>query len=322
MKKIMVFLLLAAILVTLSLPAYAVTYPVRSSEKADALYFETQPVFDGVINELEWGLPTVHVIDDGSVPSSFSMRVGDTGLLADPSATPDHYFDLWLRWDEKYFYVALRTNDSKPYHSYADGSKSGDFWNGDVCQFVVDPNGNWEMQGKEKHAGWGEGYAFHLYAMGNDGKPYAFAYTYTDYSEILLGISNDGAFTSYEIGLPWHIIHTDTAQFKTGKVVGFAMSLLFSNDASDYYGWMTWGDETCYNQLNESRVGSNAITLSSAPAVVIPEVIEEEVVEEAVVIPPTTGNITVPQTSDNIVILVMIIALATLIGVRIKRRSY
>lgn len=326
-KNIAALLLLICMISALNAPAYAVNYKARHSEAADVLYFDDQPVFDGVINEYEWGVPTVRIIDDGSSPSSFSMRVGDTGKLGDASATPDHYFDMWLRWDEKYFYLALKTPDNKPFHQYADGS--GDFWNGDVIQFGTDSGGNWEMQdGPTQTSSWGTGYKLHLFAKcSNDNKDYAFSYNYTDYSELLYCIKNDGKFTSYETAIPWSpYIIDDIAEIKAGKVLGFAMTLLFANDASDYYGWMGWGDNICYNQLDESRVGNNAITLSSSPAVVLEEVTESVEITDAVKTAETAAPpqaVAVPQTSDYSFIIYAVMGAASLLfaGTKLKRKN-
>lgn len=308
MKKesriILTFLLLLTMFTALILPVNAVTYKARKSESADALYFDTPPVLDGTINEYEWGQPTVRVIDDGTLSSSFSMRVGDTGILEDDSNTPDEYYDMWLRWDEKYFYVAVKIPDAIPFHQYADGS--GDFWNGDVIQFGTDSGGNWEMQeGTSMTSAWGPGYKLHLVAKSsNDNKDYSYSYNYTDYYKLQYYVNNDGRYTSYEVAIPWDSCITDNvADIKAGKIIGFAMVVLMADDSSDYYGWLGWGDNICYTHLDEARVGNNAITLSSEPAVVIPVIS--------------------PQTSDYTFIahaLLIIIAAIIFVCVRMKRQ--
>lgn len=309
MKKLFRLTLMALVLISaLLMPVAAVTYPVRDFEKDYALYFDKAPDIDGVISAGEWGEPTVVLIDDGSVPSSFSMRVKDTGILADPSNAPDESCSIWLRWDEKYFYVAVTHPDDAPFHQYADGS--GEFWNGDVIQFGTDFDGNWEMQGNERTSSWGPQYKLHLFAeCSNDKKDYAFSYNYTDYSGLKYNVNNDGKITAYETAIPWQDYITDNPEgIKDGKIIGFAFTILFADDAADYYGWLGWGDNICYNQLDESRVGNNQIKLSSELAVKPAEVVAEPS-EPVVQLGETAAGKAAPQTSDFGIIALTVAAL-------------
>lgn len=323
---------LAVLSSVLTVYSAAVDYPVRSFEKSQALYFENPPVFDGVINDDEWGEPTLILIDNGSVPSSFSMRVGDTGVLADPSNTPDEMCLIWLRWDEEYFYVGVEYPDAKPFHQYADGS--GDFWNGDVIQFGTDFGGNFEMQGNPHTDSWGPEYKLHLFAeCSNDGQDYAFSYHYTDYSELKYVIDNNGKTTTYETAIPWESYIAENPEgIKDGKVIGFAFTILFANDDTDYYGWLGWGDNICYNQLDESRVGNNQIKLVAEPAVK-PMVIETEPAAETIpaaetkqispenaASPAPAAETASPQTGDSVMAILLITA--ALFGIIVFRKKY
>ncbi|MHB1154817.1 MAG: DOMON domain-containing protein [Eubacteriales bacterium] len=298
-RALIIMMMFTLIISAFSFSVSAVTYPVRQFEKDYALYFDKAPVIDGFISADEWGEPTLVLNDDGSVPSSFSMRAGDTGVLADASNTPDEQCSIWLRWDETYFYVGVTYPDTAPFHQYADGS--GEFWNGDVIQFGTDFGGNWEMQGNAQTASWGPEYKLHLFAeCSNDKKDYAFSYNYTDYSELKYNINNDGKITTYETAIPWQNYITDNPEgIKDGKIIGFAFTILFANDKSDYYGWLGWGDNICYNQLDESRVGNNQIKLASIPAVNPAEITEPA--DRPVISEDTDINdaqIKVPQTAD------------------------
>ncbi|MDD4772533.1 MAG: hypothetical protein PHZ09_02890 [Eubacteriales bacterium] len=307
---------LALTIAILSLSVSAVSYADRRFEKDYALYFETAPVFDGVITAEEWGEPTLVLIDDGTVPSSFSMRVNDTGILADPSNTPGEQCSIWLRWDKTYFYVGVTYPDTAPFHQYGDGS--GEFWNGDVIQFGTDFGGNFEIQNLEPTASWGPEYKLHLFAeCSNDNQDYAFSYNYTDYSKLRYAVNNDGAVTTYETAIPWEGHITDNpAGIKDGKIIGFAFTILFADDSSDYYGWLGWGDNICYNQLDESRVGNNQIKLSSAPAVTIPEVTEEPA--DIIVAPEQTAA---PQTADAAPVLLLALVLSAIYLTRRNRQN-
>lgn len=303
----MMIILLCSVLTVFSA---AVDYPVREFEKSYALYFETAPEFDGVIGADEWGEPTLVLKDDGTIASSFSMRKGDTGILADPSNTPDESCSIWLRWDEQYFYVGVEYPDDAPFHRYADGS--GDFWNGDVIQFGTDFAGNFEMQDLPQTASWGPEYKLHLFAeCSNDGQDYAFSYNYTDYSVLKYNIKNDGKITSYETAIPWESCITDNPEgIGDGKIIGFAFTILFADDESDYYGWLGWGDNICYNQLDESRVGNNQVKLSAEPAVKPAVAGTEPVSAETEALPGVAEESKSPQTGDGGAVLLSVLAAA------------
>ncbi len=106
----------------------------------EALYFTAAPTIDGYITEEEWGAVTIEMQNDwcatkdDSAPyyNSFFYWKGGT-----PESNPMEA-DIWLRWDENYYYVGVKVRDYDG-HSLKHGKN--ETWNGDALQFRVDPEG-------------------------------------------------------------------------------------------------------------------------------------------------------------------------------------
>ena len=115
MKKI-VSLALACILV--SAMFVMPTSAAQSNVEVTAYAFETQPTFDGVITEEEWGAYTVEVkASEASTVNSTTTNPLNTFVYDDGSngAAEKLQYKLWMRWDKEYFYVAAQIEDPDGY---------------------------------------------------------------------------------------------------------------------------------------------------------------------------------------------------------------
>ncbi|MBE6708788.1 MAG: hypothetical protein E7578_06055 [Ruminococcaceae bacterium] len=157
MKKILSSILTAATLASAMLVPVTAEDAKSVTQEVDVLYMTTQPTFDGVINADEWG-----ATPSFTVSGADAAKPGDTA----PSAqnTFAHYefeydtiakeftkideqnkalvesltYDVWLRWDQKYLYIAAKVNDPDGYYLPAGRER---IWDGDCVQFRIDPQG-------------------------------------------------------------------------------------------------------------------------------------------------------------------------------------
>ena len=151
MKKIVSFMIVLVMILTtaqFALPASALEgLPVAEVE---APYFDVKPTFDGIVSEEEWGEPTVWVDQQDAAqvytqedrPSAsefntFFYRNPGSGHGYDVENLNMSYM-MWLRWDEDFFYIAVKVNDPDG-HSLKNSKK--DMWNGDSFQARIDPEG-------------------------------------------------------------------------------------------------------------------------------------------------------------------------------------
>ena len=145
MKKIISALLVCLFLVSLAVvPSFA----KQSNVTVEAPKFTTAPTIDGVLSEDEWGAISVTVkASEAQNKDNKSEGVNEYntyfGLVGDAIVDPDFvenaYYDLWLRYDDDYFYVAVRVNDCDGGHS---APYQGDsVWNDDAVQLRIDPQG-------------------------------------------------------------------------------------------------------------------------------------------------------------------------------------
>ncbi|MBQ7827582.1 MAG: hypothetical protein IJ386_04880 [Clostridia bacterium] len=155
MKRILSSILAVATIASVMLfPTSAENNSV--TQEVDVLYFSQKPTFDGVINADEWG------------EKSFTVSGADAAKPGDaaPAATNTFAFyehkydavtkviseidevnkakndlityDVWLRWDAEYFYMAAKVKDPDGYYLPAGRER---IWDGDCFQFRVDPMG-------------------------------------------------------------------------------------------------------------------------------------------------------------------------------------
>jgi len=120
----------------------------------EALYFENAPTIDGYVTEAEWGKRTIELYSEdlgtegNQEPfynSFFYWRSGD--YYSNATAA-----QIWLRWDEDYFYVAALVKDNNG-HSLKNGGDKA--WNGDSLNFIIDKYG-------ANSATDGEGYDYNI----------------------------------------------------------------------------------------------------------------------------------------------------------------
>ncbi len=147
-----VSLIIAAIMIFASFAAAITSAAVEGlpTAEVEAPYFDEKPVIDGRVSEDEWGEPTVWVdqadvgesiyLSDDGAPEANEFN---TFFYRNPAATYDvdvlnMSYMVWLRWDEDYYYVAVKVNDPDG-HSLKNGK--GETWNGDALQMRVDPEG-------------------------------------------------------------------------------------------------------------------------------------------------------------------------------------
>lgn len=159
MKKILSSVLAAATLASVMVfPATAEGEAPKSvTQEIDVLYMSTQPTFDGDITAEEWGEKSF------TVTGATAAKPGDTApSAANTFAWYEHVYDeigktitsedevnkkrvleqltydIWLRWDTKYLYIAAKVNDPDGYYLPAGRER---IWDGDCVQFRVDPMG-------------------------------------------------------------------------------------------------------------------------------------------------------------------------------------
>lgn len=113
----------------------------QTNVDVDVLKFTKQPTFDGTVSKEEWGKPTLTVAAKNAANKDDNKEVSPENTYAEfefESFFNKMYFDMWLRWDSEYFYLAVRVNDPDGHSlsNYADN-----MWNGDSLQFRIDPAG-------------------------------------------------------------------------------------------------------------------------------------------------------------------------------------
>ncbi len=156
MKKILSSILAAATLASVMVFPATAEAPKSVTQEVDVLYMSTQPTFDGDITAEEWGEKSF------TVSGATAAKPGDTEpSAANTFAWYEHTYDeiekvitkeneaskakvlgltydVWLRWDTKYLYIAAKVNDPDGYYLPAGRER---VWDGDCVQFRVDPQG-------------------------------------------------------------------------------------------------------------------------------------------------------------------------------------
>ncbi len=293
--------LITLALVTIMIVSMSYTVSAKDIDKVEAPYFNILPVIDGVVTSEEWGDVTVRI-----TPTQAASYYCDAG-----AGEIDISFDLWLRWDEKYLYIAVVTNDPDG-HSLPAGE--GNLWNGDVIQFRADPAG--PNGSGDKDAPWSDSMVPNI-SIGQltDGTQTSWDFQAAQEvpgAQYKIVVGN--GITTYEAAVPHeYFVGKGEANF----VYGFALVRLSAPADETYNAWLTWGDGICGPQDNDDRVGSNSLTLVKKDAVAVPvvEVIEEAPVEVAPVdAPVTVAPVAAAQTSDVIYSMLIILGLVSLAG--------
>ena len=126
------------------------------TQEVEVKYLSTVPTFDGDITAEEWGEKSFTVSGataakpGDTAPSEYNTFAWytheyDTTLKTiisedeeDKAKIQGLTYDVWLRWDTKYLYMAVLVNDPDGYY-LPNGREN--IWNGDCVQFRVDPMG-------------------------------------------------------------------------------------------------------------------------------------------------------------------------------------
>lgn len=255
MKKILAIALACVMALSMAFSMSAGT----AAQEVNALYFNEKPTIDGVVTEEEWGEVTVRA--DKNNPAFY---------ITDDSVA-DNYFDLWLRWDEDYLYLAVQTPETDGHSLPASG---GSLWNGDVIQFRPDFNPDFS---KTEAAHWSDGTPnCSIGLVSGEGNTLA-SYDFQGGTEIAginfkVNVDTAAKMTTYEAAIPYAAMNGKAG---AGTVFGFAIVRLNASTGT-YESWLTWGDGICGPQDDDLRVGSNKVTMVDDPAIVIEEEDEEE----------------------------------------------
>ncbi len=126
------------------------------TQEVEATYMSSQPTFDGIIDYYEWGEKSFTVYGaDAAKPGDTMPAANNTfayygfeyDTVSDEIVSEDEAakakitgltYDVWIRWDIKYLYIATKVNDPDGYYLPAGRER---IWNGDCVQFRVDPQG-------------------------------------------------------------------------------------------------------------------------------------------------------------------------------------
>lgn len=304
MKKFVSFFMVAVMLV--SMLALSVSAEQTNME-VTVPKFTSRPTFDGVVSEEEWGTKTLRMVTDGAA-TELDTEIGyneELGLknifyyFAVEGICDTLAYDLWIRWDDEYLYVAAIVDDPDPFSLPAGGEE---IWNGDMIQIRVDdagpsaimlagtPDFNYKtdaFNGVRYKKPWSNDKENFNGIMGlvkgsaNDngvvegsptfwrcGKTYGEGWDLTN-DGALVGITSiqneDGTCTTtYEGAIPWSAINA-TLVPSAGATYGMCVSVACS-DSNELNGWLQWGhgvtsvDENV--QPRGTRGGSQAIVLS------------------------------------------------------------
>ncbi len=311
MKKFATLLVVFAMLASmLAISASAEKDGGQTNMEVTVPKFAAQPTIDGVISEEEWGAYTVRMVTDGAATLDNSDTIGENEYAKNifywyefEGYTDELAYDLWIRWDENFLYVAAVVEDPDPF-SLPDGGE--EIWNGDMIQIRVDDHGPSAVMLKEDATfnyltdsfnsnrykkPWSNDKEVFNGIMGKVkgktdtlwrcGKEYGNGWNLVGEDENqggLVGITvvehtdADGVPTSctttYEGAIPWAVIATkDGIAPAAGAVYGMAVSVACS-DSNNINGWLMWGQGVTsppgdQGQPRPTRGGSQAIILSA-----------------------------------------------------------
>ena len=289
MKRIrMIPAVLAVLTVLFTALALSVGVNAKDNLTVEAQYFNKAPVIDGAVSVEEWGQPTSSAIvytgrkdykydDDDNVACSPACYADVTTALY----VNDMSFDLWLRWDEQYFYIAVVSKDKYGYsNEYYEWDAADNpswlyvqLWDGDSLQFGIHPSGANANGNPADPFGNGDRHAQYCFVLGYTD----LAMTdlrmrnETDWTQWVTGYKAAGSwnpgvwptfggqanteagYITYEIAMPYSLFDGDIA---SGKTNGFGVTMarvsstpLGTTDeegniigTGGYDGWLSWGD--------------------------------------------------------------------------------
>lgn len=321
------FLCQALVIMMLAAIFAVPTAAAQSNVDVDALKFTEQPTIDGIISEEEWGEVTVTVrAKEAATKEDEEVNELNTYIeYDDPNIFENMYYDLWLRYDDEYLYVAAKVHDVD---GHAAPNANSGIWNNDVVQFRVDPQGpnsamlardeNYDYKttefdfskinySEEKNRAWRSGSKLldACFALINGVKPQAWdteaiepmPTAIFDATTVALGDGEEdfSCETSYEIAVPWGAIGDKVMgegyKAQTGDVLG--MTLMVRNSAgASFDAILEWGSGLNVKRAKDARKtsgGSQAVTLSEQTWTPVAGYATEAVTEEATEAPQTTA---------------------------------
>ncbi len=297
MKKITMFLLVFALLasiLTVSVTAEQTNMEVNVPRIAG------KPFFDGHVTEKEWGERTLRMVTDGAATTEYT-EIGyneEYGLkntfyysvlegLCDTLA-----YDMWIRWDDEYLYVAAVVDDPDPFSLPKGGEE---IWNGDCIQIRVDETGpnavmlayepdyNYKtdaFNGNRFKKPWSNDREVFNGIMGlvkgNTQTFWRCGKTYGDGWNLandggLVGINlvrhdDDTCTITYEGAIPWSSVNAILVP-KAGDVYGMGVAV-YCSDSNELNGMLQWGSGVGFTeeQPRATRGGSQAIVLTDETA--------------------------------------------------------
>ncbi len=235
----------------------------KGYQAVEALYFENEPTIDGSITEAEWGAVTRHM--DSSVASNYneSKSLYASYFYWEGAASGTEYqgtgleYDLWLRWDENYFYVGVKVRDYDG-HSLKHGLNNT--WNGDAVQFRIDANYNFADSGRDRLNGWSDKSSIPNIMCGYSQVAGGFVECYDDASASSKGLTAYSApkwgavnvavapagdkysddtvagYTTYEIAIPWKYVFENGDYMGSGSNTPY--TLTYEEWDGEYYSGM------------------------------------------------------------------------------------
>ena len=300
MKKIIALLCVLATL----LSSIAVTVGAEPTcQQVTIPKFGAMPTFDGEISVEEWGEPTVHVVTKGAATEDDNEvgRNDEYGLIntfywfkaEDKFMNDNFWYDLWLRWDDEYFYIAAKVNDPDPF-------SQAELWKGDTFRFAVDVKGPSAIVKKTKPefdytkdafpvsivTPWSSTAVFKALACYYKEKTPTLwrdkgEWDILDHGGII-GVSTtengDGVTCTnvFEVAVPWNVVAAESLKENAfndafvpaaGDVYGVT-AMVSCTDCNAYYGWLQWGMgigsvTEKSSQPRGTRGGSQAMTLGT-----------------------------------------------------------
>ncbi len=295
MKKLVSFLMVALMLTALLAMSVSAE---QTCQDVTIPKFTAAPSIDGVVSVEEWGEKTLRMVTAGAATET-SEEIGyneEYGLkntfyyYALEGFCDGMGYDLWIRWDDEFFYIAAIVDDPDPFSLPVGGYE---IWNGDCFQFYIEaegpsagmlasnPDWNWreDAYDGELNKPWHDPDAETLNVIcglvqetdadiWRAGPNYTDGWSLTeDGGKIGIGLKKNDDDTNtitYEAAVPWTSVDA-TLVAKAGDIFGFTC-VAAASDADGLNAWLQWGHGVMSVGNNNTqpvatRGGSQAVIL-------------------------------------------------------------